>query len=247
MCPDILNDPQKAPWSMDLLPAGNGISVELRPKLTPDPRFTYREADIRAASHPPLAASMARLGGRVNHEIVWDPFCGSGLELIERARLGGVESIYGTDLSHDAIAIARANFAAAKVKAVPLKFACCDFRDYAKVEGLGPESVTLIITNPPMGRRIRVRDMRGLFGDLFAVAAAVLKPGGRLVFANPLRMEPLDPSLQLKYRKVIDLGGFNCRLEMYLKLSNGKKLKAEAQGSKVNDGASLLPSGKSKV
>jgi hypothetical protein len=34
---------------------------------------------------------------------------------------------------------------------------------------------------------------------------------------------------------------------MYLKLSNGKKLKAEAQGSKVNDGASLLPSGKSKV
>jgi len=232
ICPDILNDPQKAPWSMDLFPVGNGISVELRPKLTPDPRFTYREADIRAASHPPLAASMARLGGRVNHEIVWDPFCGSGLELIERARLGGVESIYGTDLSPDAIAIARANFAAAKVEAVPLQFACCDFRDYAKVEGLGPESITLIITNPPMGRRIRVRDMRGLFGDLFAVAAAALKPGGRLVFANPLRIEPPDPSLKLKYRKVIDLGGFNCRLEMYLKLSNDKKLKAEGSRPK---------------
>jgi tRNA G10 N-methylase Trm11 len=186
---------------------------------------------------------MARLGGRVNHEIVWDPFCGSGLELVERARLGGAKSIYGTDLSPDAIAIARANFAAAKVKAVPLKLACCDFRDYAKVEGLGPESVTLIITNPPMGRRIRVRDMRGLFGDLFAVAAAVLKPGGRLVFANPLRIEPLDPSLKLKYRKVIDLGGFNCRLEMYLKVSIDKKLKAE--GSEVNAGASSFPSGKS--
>jgi tRNA G10 N-methylase Trm11 len=124
-----------------------------------------------------------------------------------------------------------------------LKLACCDFRDYAKVEGLGPESVTLIITNPPMGRRIRVRDMRGLFGDLFAVAAAVLKPGGRLVFANPLRIEPLDPSLKLKYRKVIDLGGFNCRLEMYLKVSIDKKLKAE--GSEVNAGASSFPSGKS--
>jgi tRNA G10 N-methylase Trm11 len=105
------------------------------------------------------------------------------------------------------------------VKAVPFKFACCDFRDYPKVEGLGPESVTLIITNPPMGRRIRVPDMPGLFRDLFAVAAAVLKPGGRLVFANPLRMEPTDPSLKLKYRKVVDLGGFNCRLEMYLKLA----------------------------
>jgi 23S rRNA G2445 N2-methylase RlmL len=217
MCPDILNDPQKAPWSMDLLPTGDGISVELRPKLTPDPRFAYREADIRAASHPPLAACMARLAGRVNHEIVWDPFCGSGLELIERTLLGGVQSIYGTDLSPDAIAICRANFTAAKVKAVRLKLACCDFRDYAKVEGLGAESVTLIITNPPMGRRIRVPNLRGLFGDLFAVAADVLKPGGRLIFANPLRIEPLDPSLQLKYRKVIDLGGFDCRLEMYFK------------------------------
>jgi 23S rRNA G2445 N2-methylase RlmL len=219
MCPDILNDPRRAPWSMDLYPTGRGISVELRPKLTPDPRFTYREDDIRAASHPPLAACMARLGGGADHEIVWDPFCGSGLELIERALLGGVQSIYGTDISPDAIAVSRANVAAAKVNGVQWKFACCDFRDYARIEGLGPRSVTLIITNPPMGRRIRVPNMRGLFGDLFAVAAAVLKPGGRLVFANPLRIEPLDRSLKLKYRKVIDLGGFNCRLEMYLKLA----------------------------
>jgi hypothetical protein len=47
----------------------------------------------------------------------------------------------------------------------------------------------------------------------------VLKPGGRLVFPNPLRIEPIDPSLKLQYRKVIDLGGFDCRLEMYLKLA----------------------------
>jgi SAM-dependent methyltransferase len=217
MCPDILNDPQNAPWSMDIFPTGQGISVELRPKLTPDPRFTYREADIRAASHPPLAACMARLAGRVNHEIVWDPFCGSGLELIERARLGGVQSIYGTDINPDAITSCRANFIAAQLKGVQLKLACCDFRDYARVEGLGPKSVTLIITNPPMGRRVRVPNLRGLLGDLFTVVSAVLKPGGRLIFANPLRIEPLDPSLRLKYRKVIDLGGFNCRLEMYLK------------------------------
>jgi hypothetical protein len=61
--------------------------------------------------------------------------------------------------------------------------------------------------------------MRGLFADLFDVAVKVLRPGGRLVFANPLRMGPTDPSLKLKYRQVVDLGGFDCRLEMYLKLS----------------------------
>ena len=218
MCPDILNDPQSAPWSMDLLPSGRGISVELRPKLTPDPRFTYRQDDIRAASHPPLAACMARLGGRGIHEIVWDPFCGSGLELIERALLGGVQKIYGTDLNPDAIAVCRANFAAAKVR-VPSELACYDFRDYAKLEGLGPRSLSLIITNPPMGKRVRVPSLRGLVRDLFAVAAVVLRPGGRLIFANPLRIEPQDPSLKLKYRKVVDLGGFNCRLEMYLNIS----------------------------
>ncbi len=218
MCPDILNDPQKAPWSMDLIPVGDGISVELRPKLTPDPRFIYRKDDIRAASHPPLAACMARLAGRGKHEIIWDPFCGTGLELIERTLLGGVERIYGTDINSDVLEICRTNFAAAKVKNVSLKLSCCDFRDYAKVEGLGPDSVTLIITNPPMGRRVHVPSLRGLIRDLFAVAAAALKPGGRLIFANPLRLEPQDPSLKLKYRKVVDLGGFNCRLEMYVKV-----------------------------
>jgi 23S rRNA G2445 N2-methylase RlmL len=218
MCPDILNDPTSAPWSIDLIPTAQGISVELRPKLTPDPRFYYRQEDIRAASHPPLAASMARLAGRVNQETVWDPFCGSGLELIERTLLGGVRSVYGTDLNPDAVAISQLNFAAAKVKGVQSKFACCDFRDYDKVEGLGPEKITLIVTNPPMGRRIRVPDLRGLVRELFAAAAVVLKPGGRLIFVNPLRIEPRDPSLKLKYRKVIDLGGFNGRLEMYVKL-----------------------------
>ena len=219
LCPDILNDARSAPWSMDIRPAGQGLSVELRPRLAPDPRYYYREDDVAAASHPPLAACMARLAGRMKDEIVWDPFCGSGLELVERALLGGVKSIYGTDISPEAIAIAQVNFAAAKVKSIQSKFTCCDFRDFARVGGLGPDSVTLIITNPPMGRRIRIPDMRGLFTDFFAVAAAALKPGGRLVFVNPLRIEPRNPSLTLQSRQVMDLGGFDGRLEMYLKMA----------------------------
>lgn len=220
ICPDILNDPQRAPWSMDMIPEAHGLSIELRPKLTPDPRFTYRAEDFRAASHPPLAASMARLGRGGNQEIVWDPFCGSGLELIERARLGGVRHLYGTDLNPDAMEMCRTNFTAANLKGLPLTLACCDFRDYAKAEGLGPGSLTLILTNPPMGRRIRIPDIRGLFKDLFDVASIVLKPGGRLIFANPLRIEPSDSSLILEYRRTVDLGGFNCRLEGYRKLAS---------------------------
>jgi tRNA G10 N-methylase Trm11 len=160
---------------------------------------------------------MVRVAGRGERDIVWDPFCGSGLELIERTFLGGVQKIYGTDLDSAAIAKIRTNFASAHGRAVETQFTCADFHDFEKIEGLGPNSVTLIMTNPPMGRRVRVRNLRQLIEDLFSVAAKALRPGGRLVFANPIRMESPQASLQLKSRQTVDLGGFDCRLESYLK------------------------------
>ena len=221
LCPEILNDAQNAPWAMEIHPTGRGNSVELSPRLTPDPRYYYRQADVPAASHPPLAACMARLAGGCDNEVAWDPFCGSGLELIERALLGGVQSVYGTDLSAEAVAVGESNFAAAKVRSVAAKFTCCDFRDFEGIEGLGPNTVSLTVTNPPMGRRVPIGDLQGLIDDLFSVAATVLQPGGRLVFANPLPTGTCPPALKLQTRQVVDFGGFNCRLEMYRKLARG--------------------------
>jgi predicted RNA methylase len=219
LCPEILNDARNVTWTMDIYPGDRGNSVELRPNVTPDPRFYYRRRDVPASSHPPLAACMARLAGRAENEIVWDPFCGSGLELVESALLGGVRGLHGTDLSAQAIDIARENFAAARVKPVPANFACCDFRDYAAGANLGPNSVTLIITNPPMGMRVPVGNLRGLMEDLFSVAATVLRPGGRLVLANPVSMAKAPRSFQLQSRQAVDFGGFECRMEKYLKLA----------------------------
>ena len=217
LCPEILNDPREAPWAIDVHSTAMGDSVELRPRLTPDPRHRYRLDDVPAASHPPLAACMARLVGRVANERVWDPFCGSGLELIERTLRGGVRRVYGTDLSEEAVGITERNFAAAQFDSVEARFTCCDFRDFARIQGLGPNSLSLLITNPPLGRRVPIPDLRGLFDDLFAVAAKILQPGGRLVFTNPFQMESPQPSLQLESRRVVDMGGFDCRLEVYRK------------------------------
>ncbi|MCX6968470.1 MAG: methyltransferase [Verrucomicrobia bacterium] len=216
LCPEILNDARNAPWSVEIHPTGRGNSVELSPRLSPDPRFSYRQADVPAASHPPLAACMARLAGKREGEIVWDPFCGSGLELVERALLGGVRSVLGTDLSPEAIGISKRNFAAANLSVATAQFNCCDFRD--AVDDLGLNSVTLIVTNPPMGRRVPIADLRGLIADLFDVAAKTLKPGGRLVFANPLPVGGCPAALKLESRQVVDFGGFNSRLEFYRKL-----------------------------
>ena len=220
-CPAILNDARSARWTIAIYSTATGSLAELCPGLTPDPRFVYRLQDVPAASHPPLAACMARLAARLDDDIIWDPFCGSGLELIERALLGGVRKLYGTDRSPIAIAIAERNLAAANVPAVEARFACCDFREFAKVEGLSPNSVTLVITNPPLGKRVPIRNLPGLIADLFSVAATVLRPGGRLVFANPLRTERSHPSLKLQARHVVDFGGFDCRLELYVKTGQG--------------------------
>ena len=215
--PEILNDPRSALWAMDVHPGTGGEMLELRPRLSPDPRFAYRLQYIPAASHPPLAAAMARLAGKRNEEIVWDPFCGSGVELIECAVRGGVRKLFGTDRSPEAIAIAQENFAAAGIDLAIANFHCRDFRDHASVDGLGAGRVSLIITNPPMGMRVPIPNLRELIADLYSVAATTLKPGGRLVFVNPTRMESPDPRLKLKSRQSVDMSGFDARLEVYVK------------------------------
>jgi predicted RNA methylase len=223
LCPTLLNSAQNAAWTISIHFRRGKFRVEISPKQTADPRFYYRMGDVPAASHPPLAACMARLSGGRKQEVVWDPFCGSGLELIERALLGGVRCIYGTDRSPEAISITEKNFAAANIPFVQTKFICCDFRDFAKVEKLAVNSVTLVISNPPMGKRIHIPNLKGLMDDFLAAAVAVLKVGGRLVFANPLRTHLHHPSLKLEFQTVVDFGGFDCRLEMYAKVARYPK------------------------
>lgn len=216
--PGILNDSRQATWSIDVYPG----SVELRPRLSPDPRFAYRLADVPAASHPPFAAAMARLADLQRDEYVWDPFCGSGQELIECALLGKerIAHLYGTDLSPEAVEITRGNMAAAGLDSLKATLACCDFRDFNKASGLNlrPESLSLIISNPPLGKRVHVGDLKPLIQSLLQAAAIALKPGGRLVFANPLKVDLPHPGLKLESRQLVDLGILMARLELYRKL-----------------------------
>jgi 23S rRNA G2445 N2-methylase RlmL len=212
LCPDLLNDARSAPWAVEILPHRGRFSVELRPRFSPDPRFAYRRLDVPAASHPPLAACMARLAGSSGKDVVWDPFCGSGLELIERGLLGGVRELLGSDRSAEAIDVAKANLAASGLR-VDSDFFHGDFRS----ANLAPGSISQIISNPPMGRRVPIPNLEGLMNDLFDTAARVLQTEGVLVFANPLPTRPSDLRLKLDMTQRIDLGGFDVHLERYIK------------------------------
>lgn len=215
--PELLNDSREAPWAVEIHPGRTGQTVELRPRLTPDPRFPYRQKDVPAASHPPLAAALARWARPLPDEVVWDPFCGSGLELIERTRLGGVRRVLGTDLSPAAIEAARINWNAAGPTATSADFHRGDFRDFSKIRGWAPACVSLILTNPPLGKRVPIPDRQALFRDLYAAAASALRPGGRMVWINPLKTGPTESSLRLESSQHVDLGGFACRLELIRK------------------------------
>src|SRR5262249_31555421 len=55
--PELVNDPTATTW--DVL-VDDGV-LELQPRRAVDPRFAYRVAEVPAASHPTVAAALARV------------------------------------------------------------------------------------------------------------------------------------------------------------------------------------------
>lgn len=203
------NDPQQSIW--EVMIDERRSSLELRPLRFADPRFAYRSEDVRAASHPTLAAALARVARVRDDDVVWDPFVGSGLELIERGLLGPYRELHGSDLEPAALVAARANAARA---GVPLRLSQADARTH-RVPG-----VTLILSNPPMGRRVaRDGQLAALLDAFLTNAAASLLPSGRLVWLSPLPERTAESARRLGLRvtryDAVDLGGFAAELQRF--------------------------------
>lgn len=247
--PDLVNDPKESTWEVVVYEDGDRVRVELAPNL-PDPRFTYRRGDVPAASHPTVAAALARVAGAREDDVVWDPFVGSGLELCERARLGPFRRIVGSDRDLKALEVARENLAAAGVSGAEVVR-----RDALKSPQL-KEAPTLIITNPPMGRRVhRQDDLGDVLEKFVANAARALAVGGRLVWISPFpvrteaaaRRSGLQPTLL----SMLDMGGFEAQIQAFEKLEGGPARRDEGpvkparrdegQGERVRRGEASGP------
>jgi 23S rRNA G2445 N2-methylase RlmL len=193
---------------------GKRVTVELWPRGLADPRFAYRVAHVPASSHPTLAAALARVAGARPDDVVWDPFVGAATELVERARLGPSRALYGTDADDDALARARDNLAAAHVAA---ELTRDDARTFTP-----PAPPTLIITNPPMGRRVLDRHRTGdLYRDFLAHASKIMPRGARLVWISPRGNETLAVAtplgLRVTYRQRVDMAGFWAEIQSFTK------------------------------
>ena len=205
----IKNDPTDATWSCDVRIFRDTVKMELSPRSVEDTRFAYRLKDVPAASHPTIAAALARVGRPRPNDIIWDPFCGSGAELIECALAMPGVTLIGTDTSEEALAAARANLEAAGLSA---ELALDDARTFSP-----SRAPNLILTNPPMGRRVqRNGELSSLLAEFVVHAAKILAPGGALVWLAPdpeaLRDVAVSAGLTVAYERRVDLGGFFAQL-----------------------------------
>ncbi len=211
--PALVNDPTASLWEVGVATGPRSIDVALLPRGLDDPRFAWRRRDVPAASHPTIAAALARVAGVRNDDVVWDPFVGSGAELVERALLGPYASLAGSDTDASALAAARENLGAA---GFPARL------DQTDALAHSPRGVTLIVTNPPMGRRAsRGPDLMDTLDRFVAHASSVLVPGGRLVWISPsprrTRAAAARAGLTLDWARTVDMGGFEGEMQRWLR------------------------------
>jgi hypothetical protein len=206
--PELVNDPRQTTWDILVDDTPSDRALEIVPRAA-DPRFEWRVAQVPASSHPTVAAALARVAGVRSDERVWDPFVGSGAELVECARRGQPAMLAGSDTSETALAAARANLEAAHVSA---SLVLADARQHT------PGPVDVIVTNPPLGSRVRV-DAGGLLVECLGNFARQLAPGGRLVWITPVprKTEAIATRCGLRLNRTIeiDLGGVHGRLERW--------------------------------
>jgi len=205
--PDLINDPSATTW--DVLVDGDARMLSLVPRRIDDPRFAYRVAEVPAASHGSVAAALVWAAEPKDGDRVWDPFCGSGVELVERAKRGPTRSLLGTDVDPAALEAARQNLASAGVAA---ELALGDARTHQA------GAVDLIVTNPPLGSRVHV-DAGALLAVALPNLARALAPGGRLVWITPAPRKTTPAAqalgLTLASSTFVDLGGVRGRLERW--------------------------------
>jgi precorrin-6B methylase 2 len=172
--PNLPNSAGRAVW--ELRPTA--AELELLPRFWPDPRFKYIRQTIPAMTHPPLAAALAALSRPSADDVVWDPFCGAGTELAERAKAGPYARLIGSDRDAAAVTAARQNLQG--IERVELHIG-----DALKLK---LANVNVLLTNPPYGRKVQGGNPTLLLRQLLENASKNMRRG-RIVICSPLPQE----------------------------------------------------------
>ena len=135
-------------------------------------RFRGHRTFSKAALRPPIAHALVWLSNPRPTDVFLDPFCGSGTIPVERAAYPA-RSIIGGDISPEAVEAAKKNS--------PINVNICHM-NACELEGIPPQSVTSIVTNPPWGNQIaQGQNIEALYCKFLLAARRVLEPNGRAI------------------------------------------------------------------
>lgn len=132
-----------------LRPETGGPGWEVLARITPRPLSarSWRECNMSGGLNATIAYAAHKLAGQRDNDRIFNPMCGSGTLLIERALMGPYDAMVGVDLSAQAVACARTNIRAARRD---IEVAQVD----ALHTGLPARSFDLIIADLPWGDAI---------------------------------------------------------------------------------------------
>ena len=173
----LVNEPSFYEVEIRVIAAGTkGSRVFLKLTSMPDKRFLYRKYTTSTSMHPAKAALIMQyvetyLKPEAN---ILDPFCGTGTLLIERAAKVSFKSMYGLDISEQAVQAARENSrrAGTTIHVVHRNFN--DFKHEYKFDE--------ILTDMPRTENLRQRDSASyLYELLFTRGRELLAPQGIMV------------------------------------------------------------------
>lgn len=177
VAPGLPNTPNRAVWELRPLPN----TLELWPRFWRDTRFDYRREEVPAMTHAPLAAALAMLSQPRADDVVWDPFCGAGTELAERAKAGPYAQLIGTDRDRIAIQGARRNLQGIARLSLEIGDAL----------ELPFKNVNVLLTNPPYGRKVQGGNAARLLRMILENASRQMQRG-RIVLCSPMPQETWD-------------------------------------------------------
>ncbi len=200
------DDPVEGDLRIRVRPAPHRRGWQVLTRLTPRPLSAraWRVANLPGGLNACVAAAAWRMLGHDRAQRVWNPMCGSGTLLIERAALGPIARLVGTDRDRAAVEAAAANVRAAGW--TPRRH---DARDVAggsgparsaarevdlihgdATAGPPPGAFDLCVADPPWGDAVGdAVELEAAYEGLARAAAAAVVPGGRfLIVTHALRV-----------------------------------------------------------
>ena len=182
---ELPHDPKEGELLIRLRPQEGGDGWEVLARMTPRPLSarSWRVCNRGGGLNATIAYAAHKLAGQRDEDRIFNPMCGSGTLLVERALLGPSAALVGVDLDAEAVECSRANLRAAGRE---VEVAQVD----ALQTGLPARSFDLIVADLPWGDAIGShRANAALYPEFLAESHRLLSRRGRLcIITHEIRL-----------------------------------------------------------